>query len=339
MKYKSLILTFALFSVSNYSYADWKIYCGEASPSISYEAARLFGKGSGATLPAEQALYVVGLPPVIKPSDAAKGISANVAVKCSLAQSKEIREFKTNDNWQNYNVFGVWSPRVSQQSLNGQYLLPYTGGKDNSDIGGVYSGSIRHPNNIKQWYKIANNQITANVFRFKPTAGIIPAGTQLFKMELRGRADLPGADEAFNVFVPVRTSSEVRILEPTCDFSTPSASITLDNYNAGANTSKRIPINLQCNTNNTINITFIGTTVDSNRTVFKNTETNNPAKGIGFKIVDIYNKTIKAGEPVAYNITADVLTSLFNAEYAPEPSSTVKAGNVKSVVNIQMEYN
>lgn len=339
MKYKLLILTFALFSVSNYSYADWKVYCGQASPSISYEAARTEGVSSGSTLPNSQALYIVGLPSIISPTTGKDGVSGNVEVKCTLAQSKEIRSFKTNDRWQNYNVSGVWSPRVALDSLNQEYLLPYTGGHDNSDIGGVYTGSIRHPNGNNKWYKIANSQSTPNVFRFKPTAGIIPAGAELFKMELRGRADLPGSDEAFNVHVPVITSSEIRVLEPTCNFSTQDVIVNLKPYNVGGSTSQQVPLSIICNFGNKVDITLRGPAESSDSSILQNTSNSNPAKGIGFRITDSTGYKLRVNIPKTYTFESDKSQSLFTVDYAPIGSSTVKAGNVQSIVNIEIKYN
>ncbi|HGN1706469.1 TPA: fimbrial protein [Providencia rettgeri] len=338
MKYKLLILTFSLLSVSTYSSANnWRIYCGDNSPSVSYEDARQDGLSSGAIFPTKWGFKITGLPTVITPKQGEAGVNGYVNVKCALTQSTRIRSFKTDRNWQDFNVGGTWSPRISLPISH--YLLPFTGDKDNSDIGGQYSGSIPGPDDNNKWYKIANSQTRMNTIRFKPNAGVIPNGTILFHMELRGRADLPGDDQAFNVHVPVITSSEIRVLEPTCDFSVPSASLTLDSYRPDVTVSKDIPISIKCNTNNKVNITFMGETIDSNRTIFKNTVTNNPAKGIGFKIIDTDNRTMRANVPVTYNIEADTNMRLFKAEYAPEPSSTVKAGNVQSVVNMQMQYN
>lgn len=319
MKYK--LLCYSLFLISSSSYAI-DVYCGPGYDDFNVV------KGQG--VPGDQASPITLVTkPIITPEEAyTNGLSVSLPVECGFVSHKKINGYKTNNNYMNFG--GSWSPTI--ENINTQYV-------DRVPDPGQYRGD-RVPQNNNKMRAIANEQTRNNLIFLKSNVTEIPPNTTLFKLRLHGRLDLANTrDENFTTYIRVVTGSKIQIQNPTCDFSATNTIVNLKSYNGGGSTSQQIPLEINCNLDNTVNITLKGQAESSNSSILKNTSTNNPAKGIGFKIFDMNGDTLSVNIPKAYRLYANEHKKLFSTDYAPVPSSRIKAGNVQSVVNIEMEYN
>lgn len=321
MKYKLLFYsTFLLSSVSHSAGLD--IFCGDGYN--DYDTVKSTGQTS------EHPPFYVDVVGNITPEVAYNtGIAIDVPMRCGFVSNKIITSFDGGSGraW----LDGQWTPFLRNE--NTTYLK--TPNRDTDAP--LYFGST-----IMSVYfrTIANRTDRRLIIKLKEGVTEVPANTRLLTFEIYSKANLSGAkDITFRTYIPIVIRNKIIIPKPTCDFSTANSIVNLKPFNGNVSTSQSIPISISCNLKNKINITLKGQAESGYSSILKNTATNNPAKGIGFKILDINGNTLTLNTPISYQFMDNQNSLLFRTDYAPVGSSTVKAGNVQSVVDIQMQYN
>lgn len=321
MKYKLLFYsTFLMSSVSYSSGLD--VLCGDGYN--SYE------KVKGSKIITIQKVVPVDLPTNIRPEVAYNtGISINVPMHCGLVSNKRISGYKSGSD--RAMLDRRWTPFLRDPNT----ALIKTPNRA-QDAPEYFGDTIIDPR-----YRTFANRIDRNlVIRLKDNVTEIPANTYLLTLEIYSRVDLSGGrDVTFHTYIPIHTRKRVTIQKPTCDFSTANSIVNLKPFNNGISTSQSIPISIRCNLDSLVHITLKGQAESGYSSILKNTATNNPAKGIGFKILDTNGNELRLNTARSYQLMSNQNNFLFRTDYAPVGSSTVKAGNVQSVVDIQMQYN
>lgn len=318
MKYRLICSLLFLMPLSSYAVDIW---CGPGYN--DYNTVK--GKGE---IPTQPNLMLSFTRPILPPEEAYKtGLSTQLPIKCGIVSNNNINGYKGGDGRMEFDR--NWRPLIKNANKN--YILD-----ENSVNPGEYNGDER-PN--AKMRVITNAQIQNNVIKFKEGVMRIPAGTQLFDIHLYFKLDLRGGakDPTLRTYIPVVTERDIIITNPTCDFSSPNANVTLNTYQDGINTKKQVPLTINCNSDNNARIKLTGQVYPSDNSIFQNIATNNPASGIGIRIYDTNNNIVKANDTKNYSFKTNQHTSLFSADYG-RLNQTLKAGNVQSVINVELSY-
>ncbi|EMN0829417.1 fimbrial protein [Providencia alcalifaciens] len=316
MKYRLICSFLFLMPLSSYAVDMW---CGPGYDDFNV----VKGKGEISNQP--NPILLSFTRPILPPAEAYNtGLSTQLPVKCGFVSNNVISGYKGGDGRMVFS--GNWTPLIT--SVNSSYV---------SDVSnpGEYNGDWRPQERMRV---ITNSQIRNNVIKFKNGVTRIPAGTRLFDIHLYFKLDLKGTgDPTLRTYIPVVTEQEIIIVNPTCDFSSPNANVTLNTYQDGINTKKQVPLTINCNSDNNARIKLTGQVYSSDTTIFQNIATNNPASGIGIRIYDTNNNIVKANDTKNYSFKTNQNTTLFSADYA-RLNQTLKAGNVQSIINVELSY-
>ncbi len=315
MKFK--LFYYLLFFISSTSYAI-DIWCGPGYDDFN----TVKGRGEISIQPN---LMLSFSRPILPPAEAYNsGLYTNLPIKCGIVSNNTINGFKNDSGAMVLN--GDWTPLI--KNVNSAYVseVPNAGRYRGDQI---ISSKMR---------AITNSQIQQNVIKFKNGIYLIPAGTHLFDLHLYFKLDLKGAnDPTARTSIPIVTQQEIKIQNPTCDFSNANVNLTLNTYEESVSTKKQVPLTISCNSDNNAKIKLTGPVYSSDTTIFQNTSASNKASGIGFRIYDTNNNIVKANDTKNYSFKTNQATQLFLADYA-RLNETLKAGNVQSVINVELSY-
>lgn len=315
MKYRLIFSFLFLMPLSSYAIDIW------FGPGYN-DFNTVKGKGEIQTQPN---LMLSFTRPILPPEEAYNtGLNTTLLMKCGIVSNNTINGFKNDSGAMVFS--GDWTPIIN--NVNYSYVSIVSNP-------GRYNGSEKISSKMQV---IANSQIEQNVIKFKNGINLIPAGTHLFDLHLYFKLDLKGAkDPTAKTSIPIVTREVIIITNPTCDFSSPNANVTLNTYQDGINTKKQVPLTIKCNSDNNAKIKLMGQVYPSDTTIFQNTATNNPASGIGIRIYDTNNNIVKANDTKNYSFKTNQNTTLFSADYA-RLNQTLKAGNVQSIINVELSY-
>ena len=165
------------------------------------------------------------------------------------------------------------------------------------------------------------------------TAGgvVISAGTQIATLDLRQTNNVNSDNFTFKFYIHAR--NEVVVPTGGCDVSARDVTVTLPDYPG----STPIPLTVYCAQNQNLAYYLSGTTVDAANSIFSNTASASPAKGVGVQLTR-NGGIVPANSPVSLGTVGTSPVSLgLTANYA-RTSGQVTAGNVQSIIGVTFVY-
>jgi len=140
-------------------------------------------------------------------------------------------------------------------------------------------------------------------------------------------------NESFQYIWNIYANNNVVIPTGGCDVSSRNVTVTLPDYPGSA----PVPLTVYCAQSQNLTYYLSGTTADSANSIFTNTASSSPAKGIGVQLTR--NGTIvPANSTVSLGTVGTSAVSLgLTANYA-RTSGQVTAGNVQSIIGVTFVY-
>lgn len=265
----------------------------------------------------------------LKEATTGGGLSWWELIRCGITSDHKIDGYKGDDGQMHFDI--TWAPLI--KNINPLYV-------DNVAVG-LFAGDGWMPSAGVHGAKsriFAKTQTRATKIRFKKGIHFIPSGTHLFDYHLYFKLKLDGTgDPTYRTSIPVVTDKNYFIEEPTCDFSSPNVNLTLDDYERNTNTKKLVPLSIKCNFDYNLNITLRALVSGQDSSIFANTATIDPAKGVGFRFTDLNGNTIMPFKKYQYYSLYNENTYLFYVDYA-RTGEKLRAGNAQSVIGVELEY-
>ncbi len=318
------LLSLILYCIPVFSFAHESILCGEGYDNYSSVV--------DTHIPDYQRNMMFSYPTEVIPLKEAtteKGIIWWELIHCGVTSDNKIDGYKGSAGQMHFD--GEWNPLIN--NINSAYLDRVVAGQFGGDgwipSAGQHGAKSRFFAKYQKW---------GTEIRFKQGIHFIPAGTHLFDYHLYFKLDLDDSrDPTIRTNIPVVTNKDYFIEEPTCDFSSPNVNLTLEDYERNTNTKKLVPLTIKCNFDYNLNIKLSGVISGQDSSIFLNTATIDQAKGVGFRFTDLNGNTIRANQKYQYYSLYNQNTNLFYVDYA-RVDEKLRAGNVQSVVNVEMEY-
>lgn len=221
-------------------------------------------------------------------------------------------------------------------------------------VGSAYAGALSNLKGTVYWdgstYPMPLNSDTGNIvitdgsyrglpFRLYLTAvgaaggngiraGELIAVIKMYKIATFGDGD--PRNFTWNIYA----NNKVVIPTGGCDVSARKVNVTLPDYPG----TSAVPLTAKCAQNQNLAYYLTGTTTDTNNTIFLNSASSNPAKGVGVQLSNrngilATNKNISLGtvgsnSPVSLELTASYAQTL----------GQVVAGNVQSIIGVTFVY-
>lgn len=159
----------------------------------------------------------------------------------------------------------------------------------------------------------------------------IDAGTLIARLILRQRNDKNSDD--FQFVWNIYANNNVVVPTGGCDVSSRNVTVTLPDYPG----STAIPLSVYCAQSQKLAYYLSGTTADAANSIFTNTATASPAKGIGVQLTR-NGTVVPANSTVSLGTVSTSAVSLgLIANYA-RTSGQVTAGNVQSIIGVTFVY-
>ncbi|CAM6300502.1 MULTISPECIES: fimbrial protein [Citrobacter] len=159
----------------------------------------------------------------------------------------------------------------------------------------------------------------------------ISAGTLIAKLILRQRNDKNSDD--FQFVWNIYANNNVVVPTGGCDVSARNVTVTLPDYPG----SVAIPLTVYCAQSQNLAYYLSGATADAANSIFTNTASATPAKGVGVQLTR-NGSIVPANSTVSLGTVSTSAVSLgLTANYA-RTSGQVTAGNVQSIIGVTFVY-
>ncbi|EHG7612107.1 fimbrial protein [Citrobacter sedlakii] len=159
----------------------------------------------------------------------------------------------------------------------------------------------------------------------------ISAGTLIAKLILRQRNDKNSDD--FQFIWNIYANNNVVVPTGGCDVSARNVTVTLPDYPG----SVAIPLTVYCAQSQNLAYYLSGATADAANSIFTNTASATPAKGVGVQLTR-NGSIVPANSTVSLGTVSTSAVSLgLTANYA-RTSGQVTAGNVQSIIGVTFVY-
>lgn len=159
----------------------------------------------------------------------------------------------------------------------------------------------------------------------------ISAGTLIAKLILRQRNDKNSDD--FQFVWNIYANNNVMVPTGGCDVSARNVTVTLPDYPG----SVAIPLTVYCAQSQNLAYYLSGATADAANSIFTNTASATPAKGVGVQLTR-NGSIVPANSTVSLGTVSTSAVSLgLTANYA-RTSGQVTAGNVQSIIGVTFVY-
>lgn len=159
----------------------------------------------------------------------------------------------------------------------------------------------------------------------------ISAGTLIAKLILRQRNDKNSDD--FQFVWNIYANNNVVVPTGGCDVSARNVTVTLPDYPG----SVAIPLTVYCAQSQNLAYYLSGATADAANSIFANTASATPAKGVGVQLAR-NGSIVPANSTVSLGTVSTSAVSLgLTANYA-RTSGQVTAGNVQSIIGVTFVY-
>lgn len=159
----------------------------------------------------------------------------------------------------------------------------------------------------------------------------ISAGTLIAKLILRQRNDKNSDD--FQFIWNIYANNNVVVPTGGCDVSARNVTVTLPDYPG----SVAIPLTVYCAQSQNLAYYLSGATADAANSIFTNTASATPAKGVGVQLTR-NGSIVSANSTVSLGTVSTSAVSLgLTANYA-RTSGQVTAGNVQSIIGVTFVY-
>lgn len=159
----------------------------------------------------------------------------------------------------------------------------------------------------------------------------ISAGTLIAKLILRQRNDKNSDD--FQFVWNIYANNNVVVPTGGCDVSARNVTVTLPDYPG----SVAIPLTVYCAQSQNLAYYLSGATADAAKSIFTNTASATPAKGVGVQLTR-NGSIVPANSTVSLGTVSTSAVSLgLTANYA-RTSGQVTAGNVQSIIGVTFVY-